>query len=127
MTAGKFRRLALEVPAALESAHMGHADFRVEGKIFATLGYPDDDCGMVKLTPEQQRSFIRKAPDVFEPCAGAWGRGGSTCVHLTAARVSLLRAALAAASRNVALQTGRKRTQTVASRGRPGAAPSRSG
>jgi len=109
MTADKFRRLALAMPAEFESAHMGHADFRVGGKIFATLGYPDENYGMVKLTPEQQQSFMQKAPGVFEPCSGAWGRGGATSVHLVAARVDTLRGALVAASNNVALHAKKKK------------------
>jgi len=102
MNAEKFRTLALELPGALESAHMGHADFRVEGRIFASLGYPDESYGMVKLTPEQQRLYVMKAPRVFEPCAGAWGSGGATSVNLTTARVDILRAALEAAVKNAA-------------------------
>ena len=74
MTADKFRSLALEISGASESSHMSHPDFRVGGRIFATLGYPDDEHRMVKLTPEQQRTLQRKAPGVFEPCAGAWER-----------------------------------------------------
>jgi hypothetical protein len=101
MTADKFRSLALKILGALESSHMNHPDFRIGGKVFASLGYPDDEHGMVKLTPEQQRSFITKAPGVFGPCAGAWGRGGATSVHLRSAPVGLLRAALDAASKNV--------------------------
>ncbi len=101
MTPEKFRSLALEIPGAVESAHMGHPDFRIEGRIFATLGYPDVDHGMVKLTPEQQRAFVEKAPGVFRPCAGAWGKQGSTSVDLASARVDLLRAALEAGSKNV--------------------------
>ena len=109
MTADKFRSLALALPVAFESAHMGHADFRVEGKIFATLGYPDESYGTVKLTPEQQRSFMQKAPDVFAPCAGAWGRGGATSVRLAAARVAMLRDALEVASKNVASHATKKK------------------
>jgi hypothetical protein len=101
MTADTFRRLALEIPAALESEHMGHPDFRIAGKIFASLGYPDENHGMVKLTPQQQRTFIAGAPTVFEPCSGAWGRSGATSVHLTAARVETLRGALDSARRNI--------------------------
>jgi hypothetical protein len=108
MTIDRFRSLALALPGAVESAHMGHADFRVEGKIFASLGYPDDGFGMVKLTPEQQRSFMKQAPSVFDPCAGAWGRGGATSVDLAAARVDLVRAALQAAAENVASQARKK-------------------
>ena len=80
---------------------MSHPDFRLRGKIFATLGYPDDKQGMVKLTAAQQRAFRRKAPSVFTPCAGMWGKRGATSVHLPAADVTLLRAAVAAAIENV--------------------------
>lgn len=80
---------------------MNHPDFRLGGKIFASLGYPDDEHGMVKLTPEQQRAFLKKGT-VFAPCAGMWGKRGATNVHLASARVELIREALAAAARNVA-------------------------
>jgi hypothetical protein len=102
MTADGFRRLALALPEAIESAHMGHPDFRVGGKIFATLGYPDAGWGMVKLTPEQQELFMRVAPDAFVPSKGAWGRAGSTTVQLQLVRSAILHDALAAAWRNVA-------------------------
>jgi hypothetical protein len=98
MTASQFRKLALSIPGATESAHMAHPDFRLNGKIFATLGYPDEKHGMVRLAPEQQTKFIKKAPNVFSPCAGAWGKRGATSVHLASAQVPLLRAALAAAA-----------------------------
>jgi hypothetical protein len=101
MTASKFRSLALAIPRASESSHMDHPDFRIRGKVFATLGCPDDEHGMVKLTPVQQRTFLNKAPNVFEPCAGTWGKRGATSVHLRTATVELLRAALDAASTNV--------------------------
>ena len=101
MTADKFRSLALGISGAIESSHMNHPDFRIGGRIFASLGYPDDDHGMVKLTPEQQGMFLEKAPNVFSPCAGAWGKQGSTSVYLAAAKVDLLRTALEAASKNV--------------------------
>jgi hypothetical protein len=104
MTADRFRSLALEISGAIESSHMNHPDFRIGGKIFASLGYPDDGHGMVKLTPEQQRDFLKKAPGVFNPCAGAWGKQGATSVHLAPAKVGLLRTALQAASENVAAQ-----------------------
>jgi hypothetical protein len=101
MTAEKFRSLALSMPGASESAHMGHPDFRAEGKIFATLGYPDEKHGMVKLAPEEQKKFLKKAPEVFSPCKGIWGQRGATAVHLPSARVGLIRMALDAARRNV--------------------------
>jgi hypothetical protein len=94
-----FRRIALSFPAAAEGSHMGHADFRVGGKIFATLGAPDEAWGMVALLPEQQDDFIALAPEAFKPAAGAWGRGGSTLVRLEAVPEPLLEAALAAAWR----------------------------
>ena len=101
MTADEFRKLALALPEAVESAHMGHPDFRVGGKIFATLG-PEGDWGMAKLTPEQQATFLRTGPKVFEPAAGAWGKGGSTLVRLKNARKSTVEQALMMAWRNTA-------------------------
>jgi hypothetical protein len=101
MTANKFRRMALGLPEASESAHMNHPDFRVRGKIFATLG-PGETWGMVKLTPEQQGQFVRAEPDVFAPVKGGWGRRGATHVHLALATDETLRPALVAAWRNVA-------------------------
>ena len=100
-TPARFRTLALALPQTVEGAHQGHADFRVGGKIFATLGYPDPAWGMVKLTPEQQETFLRVAPDVFVPAKGAWGRQGSTTVHLQRVSAALLRDALAQAWRNL--------------------------
>jgi YjbR protein len=72
LTANDFRRLALSLPEATESAHMDHPDFRVRGKIFATLGHPAEGWGMVKLTPEQQHYFAKDYPDAFVPVKGAW-------------------------------------------------------
>src|SRR2546430_2761268 len=102
MTANDFRKMALSCPEAIESAHMNHPDFRVRGKIFATLGYPDKDSGGVKLTPNEQRDFVRSAPNVFQPAKGAWGRRGNTSVHLPAAKIEKVREALSAAWRNTA-------------------------
>src|SRR6516165_5652913 len=102
MTAAQFRRLALSLPEAVESAHMGHPDFRVGGKIFATLGAPDKDWGMVKLTPEQQKQFVREEPEMFVPVKGGWGRRGATNVRLQTARKHQLLEALTAAWRNTA-------------------------
>jgi hypothetical protein len=84
-SAGDFRRIALSFEGAEERAHMGHPDFRVGGKIFATLGAPED--------------FIVIAPAAFRPAAGAWGRAGSTMVLLEAASEDVLENALAAAWR----------------------------
>jgi hypothetical protein len=109
MTADKFRHLALEISGAIESSHMEHPDFRVQGKVFASLGYPDDDHGMVVLTPEQQQAFLKKAPRVFKPCAGAWGRRGLTSVSLATAKVELLRTALTTAAKNIESKKGGSR------------------
>ena len=80
-----FRRIALSLPGAKERAHMNHPDFRVNGRIFATLGYPDTNWGMVALTPEEQQEFVKEYPTVFKPVNGAWGRQGATLVHLDVA------------------------------------------
>ena len=77
MTTQDFRRIALGLPEAVESSHMKHPDFRVRDKIFATLGYPDAKWGMVKLTPDEQASFVRSDPAAFMPVKGAWGRRGA--------------------------------------------------
>jgi hypothetical protein len=81
---------------------MDHPDFRVGGKIFATLGYPDENCGMVKLLPEQQEAFSRDHPDTFAPVKGGWGRRGATQVRLENAAKVTLRRAITAAYRNIA-------------------------
>ena len=102
MTREQFRRLALSFPQAVEGQHMDHPDFRVADKIFATLSYPDEKWGMVKLTPEQQEEFVRAEPGAFEPVKGGWGKRGATSVRLRAAKRASLRRALAAAWCNVA-------------------------
>lgn len=83
MNTDEFRRLALSMAGAIEGAHMGHPDFRANGKIFATL-YPDGQSGMVKLSPDQQAEFMRADAVAFAPASGAWGRQGCTTVHLEA-------------------------------------------
>jgi hypothetical protein len=94
MTAAEFRRLALSFPEAEESAHMSHPDFRVGGKIFATLGYPDDEHGMVVLPSEEQARLVKSYPKVFAPAKGAWGKSGSTLVRLAAIDKTTLQRAL---------------------------------
>lgn len=81
MTAAEFRRMALGMEGAIEGAHMGHPDFRANGRIFATLQH-GFKTGMVKLTPDQQQMFVRGHAASFSPESGAWGRQGCTRVHL---------------------------------------------
>ncbi len=102
MFPNEFRALALELPEAFESSHMGHADFRVKKKIFATLGAPDAGWGMVKLTPEQQKQFVCAEPNAFVPVKGGWGLRGATNVCLSYVTSKMLRPALIAAWKNVA-------------------------
>jgi len=108
MTSNEFRKMALEIPTAVERSHMNHPDFRVAGKIFASLGVPDESCGMVKLTLDQQRAFIEKAREVFKPCSGAWGRAGATNVYLASAKASLARAAIKAAAKNIVSRANKR-------------------
>ena len=102
MSSSLFRRIALSLPDAVEASHQGHPDFRVGKRIFATLGYPDQSWGMVKLTPEQQRMVVEAEPDIFKPVPGGWGKSGSTNVRLAAADATTLKSALTLAWRNVA-------------------------
>ena len=84
MTSAGFRRIALALEGAVEQSHHGHPDFRIGGRIFATLGYPDRKHGMVALTPGQQRSWVRNHPAALAPVKGAWGEQGATLVRLAA-------------------------------------------
>jgi hypothetical protein len=102
VTAKDFRQIALSLPETEGRSHMDHPDFRVAGKIFATLGYPDKTRGMVKLSPEEQHYFTKDYPEVFVAVKGAWGRHGATSVILKAAKKELLRKAIHAAWRNTA-------------------------
>jgi hypothetical protein len=96
MNTKEFRRIALGMQGAIESAHMGHPDFRANGRIFATLS-ADDKWGMVKLAPEQQQGLVRAHPAMFVPASGAWGRQGSTMVRLDSADAETLGEAMALA------------------------------
>jgi hypothetical protein len=94
MNAGDFRTIALRLEGAEESSHMGSPDFRVQGKIFATLASQHQGYGNLKLTPEQQADFVRELPDVFLPIRGGWGRMGMTHIHLAAATEEILAGSL---------------------------------
>jgi len=102
MTPNDFRKIALSLPETEERAHMDHPDFRVAGKIFATLGYPDKTRGMVKLSPEDQHNFSKDYPEAFIPVKGTWGRRGATSVCLKTAKKDVLANAIHAAWRNLA-------------------------
>jgi hypothetical protein len=97
MTPDTFRLLALSLPGVEEKFHQGHADFRVRGRIFATLGYPDEGYGMVKLSEEEQARRVRQVSGVFSAAKGAWGAQGSTLVRLEGAAEPLVLSAIRAA------------------------------
>jgi hypothetical protein len=107
MIADDFRRIALALPGAVESSHMGTVDFRA-GRIFATLGYPDADFGMVKLAPEQQEMLVAAEPAIFQPVKGGWGARGATLLRLAACDDATATSALTSAWRSVASKTLQK-------------------
>jgi hypothetical protein len=100
-TVADFRALTLKLPRAVESAHCGHPDFRVDNRIFATLSGERENCGVLRLTLEQQEAFCAELPAAFEPVQGGWGRMGMTYVHLAAIERDTLLGALATAHRNL--------------------------
>ena len=89
-----FRRVALSLPGAEESSHMGQPDFRVGGRIFATLASAKEGYGNLMLTLEQQQTFVEELPEVFIPIKGGWGRMGMTHILLDAAQEDVLAGAL---------------------------------
>jgi hypothetical protein len=115
LTADDFRRVALGMKGAVESAHMGHPDFRINGRIFATL-HADHKYGMVKLTPEQQEAFVRDHPAAFAPESGAWGRQGCTAVRLDAVEEDTVGEAMTLAWRNSAVKRVPRRPKTRGAR-----------
>ena len=94
MTAADFRRIALSLEGAEEGSHMGAVDFRVGGRIFATLASVEQGYGNLMLTPEVQAQFVADAPDVFLPIHGGWGRMGATHIRLAKADADVLEGAL---------------------------------
>jgi len=114
MTAAEFRRAALSLPEATEGAHMAHPDFRVGGKIFATLGYPEAGYGTLVLTPLDQDLLVRSHPKAFAPAKGAWGQAGGTTVLLRAAPKKVVALALESAWRRRAPKTLLSARQPVA-------------
>jgi hypothetical protein len=89
-----FRRLALSLPGAEESSHMGSPDFRIDGRIFATLAAAKLGYGNIMITPEQQAAFVEDLPEIFIPVPGGWGRGGATHVNLAVATEDVVLGAL---------------------------------
>lgn len=94
MALADFRRLALQLEGVEESSHMGSPDFRVGGRIFATLAHQEKGYGNLMLTPEAQAEFVAEHPEIFLPVAGGWGRNGATHLHLAAASEDVLAGAL---------------------------------
>lgn len=115
MTVDDFRRIALSFEGAEESSHMGQPDFRVDGRIFATLASAKEGYGNLKLTPEQQAEFVRELPEVFIPIAGGWGRMGMTHIRLSAASEDVLTGALHTAWKlrvEKSAKSGRQKSRT---------------
>jgi hypothetical protein len=110
-----FRRIALSLPGVEESSHMGQPDFRVGGRIFATLASAAQGYGNLKLTMEQQAAFVQELPEVFLPIAGGWGRMGMTHIRLAAASEDVLAGALRTA--------WKLRTESSAKSGKSKASP----
>lgn len=102
LTAADFRRIALSMPEATEGSHFGSADFRVGGKIFATLALEKEGYGVLLLTPEEQAGMVADEPTIFSPVPGGWGRKGSTRVSLAKVPPDILEAALRLAWRRKA-------------------------
>jgi hypothetical protein len=114
-----FRRLALSLPGVAESSHMNHPDFRLNGRIFATLSAQEKGCGVVNLTMEQQQSFITEQPQAFSPVQGGWGRMGMTFVHLKEADEALISGALHTAYHNLQKKQSEKKSSRTAKPAKP--------
>lgn len=123
MTAADFRRIALSLDGAEEGSHMGAVDFRVGGRIFATLASVAQGYGNLMLTPDQQAAFVGELPAVFVPIAGGWGRMGMTHIVLAEANEDLLRGALTTAWRLRIAANARTRTRRSLAAGSSGRRP----
>ena len=115
MTAHQFRRMALSLPAVEERMHMDHPDFRVGGRIFATLASVKEGYGNLMLTPELQAEFIAERPDLFLPVHGGWGRMGTTHIRLKEADEDSLRGALHTAWK-LRVETNKKSSKSTGRR-----------
>jgi hypothetical protein len=118
MNAADFRRIALSFEGAEESSHMGAPDFRVQGKIFATLASQHQGYGNLKLTPEQQADFVRELPEVFLPIPGGWGRMGMTHIRLAEANEDVLAGALRTAWQLRIARNAKTKTKTATTKKR---------
>ena len=108
MTAKQFHRIVLGMTGAVEGSHMGHPDFRAaNGKIFATLT-EDESRGMASLTPDEQFEFMKRAPEVFVPAAGAWGRQGATMIVLAEADEEIVGEAVTSAWKRISAAVRRR-------------------
>lgn len=116
MTADEFREIALSFTGAAESAHMGHPDFRANGRIFATLSHPDTKTAMVKLAAADQQRLVSAYPHIFYPANGAWGLQGCTMVHLDAAGPDRMTEALELAFENSAAAVRAKAAKSTRKR-----------
>jgi hypothetical protein len=121
VTVSDFRRIALSMEGAEEGSHMGAADFRVGGRIFATLAAERHGYGNLMLNPERQAEFMAEQPDIFVPVAGSWGINGATHVRLAEVNEDVLAGALRCAwklrieknlnARQGALNAARRRSE----------------
>lgn len=112
MTADDFRQLALALDGAVERSHMGHPDFRANGRIFATL-QADETAGVVRLSPDEQRELVRLHARTFSPASGAWGRQGWTTIRLDRADRAAVRGALMLAWQDVAERPLRRKARSL--------------
>jgi|GEM_PF-339286 len=101
MTPDDFRKIVLACDGAVESSHMNHPDFRLGGKIFATLSGPDQELGMVKLKPDHQQTLVDSEPEIFYPATGAWGKQGCTMIRLKKAKKRSVKSAVTLAAENL--------------------------
>jgi YjbR protein len=123
MNINDFRRIALSLEGAEESSHMGSADFRVDGRIFATLAHAHKGYGNLMLTPEQQAAFVADLPEVFLPIHGGWGRNGATHIILAAATPDILEGALRTAHKLRLDKNSKSKPRTPKSKSQPTSNP----
>ena len=119
MTSKQFRRIVLGLDGVIEASHMNHPDFRAaNGRIFATLN-EDETRGMAALTPDQQADLMARAPQMFVPAAGAWGRGGATMIDLKNAHAEIVGEAVTLAWQRVSALPASKRRSVKRGAKRP--------